>query len=68
MAKGANKGGKKGIGRSKRNPSSVRYFQSQRWINNKVRRIVKHMMKFPLYKPFNLSQQIADRVNIKLEK
>ena len=63
----ASSGGKKGIGRSKRNPSSVRYAQSNRWKKNKVRRIVKHMIKFPSYKPFNLSPDIRDRVAIAIK-
>ena len=68
MAKNANKGGKKGIGRSKRKPSSVRYSQSERWKRNKIKRIVKHCFNFPNYRPFNLPLGIADKVVIALRE
>jgi hypothetical protein len=66
MAKSSGKGGKKGIGRSKRKPASLRYSQSARWRKNKIRRIVKQMLKFPKYKPYKLSQEIRDKVTLTL--
>jgi len=68
MAKDRSKNGKKGIGRSKRKSACLRYANSERWKINKVRRIVKHMLKFPNYLPFNLSQEISDKVAIEMKK
>jgi hypothetical protein len=50
-------------GRTERSPSHKRYNEEQRWIKNKVRRILKQITKFPNYKPFNLSPQIQAKLN-----
>ena len=43
------KGGKKGrkIGRYAKHPSSMRYKGEQRWIRNKVRRMMRHLRRYP---------------------
>jgi hypothetical protein len=44
-----NAGGKKGrkIGRYAKHPSSMRYKGEQRWIRNKVRRMMRHLRRYP---------------------
>jgi len=56
------------IGRNGRKPGHVRYANEDRWKKNKVARIVKHILKFPKYKPFNLSMDISDKVQVVLRK
>ncbi len=43
------KKGKKGrkIGRSKRHPAAQRYLGEKRWIRNRVRRIERHLKRYP---------------------
>ena len=68
MANSGSKSGKKGIGRSNRKPACLRYKSSERWVRNKVRNIVKHMRKFPNYKPHNLSPDIRDKVKKSMQE
>ena len=44
-----NAGGKKNrkIGRYSKHPSSCRYKGEQRWIRNRIRRIERHIRKYP---------------------
>jgi len=43
------RGGKKGrkIGRSKRRPGHTRYNNEKRWIGNKIKKLKKHLKKYP---------------------
>ena len=68
MGQQTSKSGKKGVGRSNRKPACLRYKATRRWEKNKVRRIVKHMLKFPNYTPYNLSLEISDMVKRELKK
>lgn len=54
-------------GRCVKSPSHQRYNFYQRWIENKVRRIVKQMRKFPNYKPYNLSPTVKKEVMERLK-
>lgn len=54
-------------GRVKRKRCHQIYNDKRQWIWNKVRRIVKHMKKFPNYEPFNLSPDVKAEVQKKLE-
>lgn len=65
MAKKEGKSTRK-IGRCKRKQSKQRYTATNRRDKNKVRKIAKQMIKFANYKPFNLSLEISDRVEIEI--
>jgi len=60
----AAKAGKKNrkIGRTTRSPSHQRYNAKRQSFWNKVRRIVKHMKKFPNWKPYKLSPDLKSEV------
>jgi hypothetical protein len=64
------KGGKKNrkFGRTTRSPSHQRYNAKRQWFWNKVRRIVKHLKKFPNYKPYNISPDVREEVKKKMEE
>ena len=51
------------FGRKGRRPSHARYNNTERWIVNKARRIVKQLKKFPNYKPFNISDDVELKIN-----
>ena len=40
-------GGARKYGRYKTHPSSMRYKGEQRWLRNRVRRIMRHLKRFP---------------------
>ncbi len=56
------------IGRCIKKPSKQRYTNEERWIKNKARRIVKQMKKFPLYKAFNLNDDVSVKVAVMMKK
>lgn len=64
------KGGKKNrkFGRQKRHPASQRYTSSKRWITNKAKKIAKYMIKFPNWKPNNLSPEVNVKVKAYIAK
>jgi hypothetical protein len=64
------RGGKKNrkIGRTTRSPSHQKYVAKHQRFWNKVRRIVKHLKKFPNYKPFNLSPDVKAEVKKEMDK
>lgn len=58
------KSGKKGrkIGRTKRKPTHQKYNATRKQFWNKVRDVVKHLKKFPNWKPYNLSPDVFAEV------
>lgn len=64
MAAKPAKPGKKGrkIGRTTRKSTHQRYNAKHQRFWNKVRDIVKHLRKFPNWKPYNLSPDVSTEV------